>query len=797
MKYVTSIMSKKKIYILLLLLLPLSTAVALFVGVTDDSKTAVDKEKAENSGEIKSGSLNEIGENLTPRERMVHNFRRTERLHIILGGSTKTQSDLYRNKINNMRWVRYLDSTSTFDHQNYASSRRDRPAAKLLIGTAGDHPLIKKILENSNLFHLTDEGFRFDGTAYNHPDHTLTTMLPDPENPGWPVFILTGNSKEAVGNQSARRGLTFNYQILKRGERIRFGSFMYGDGQKHLNVKIDRSTDRNVEQDLQLVQKSEHFNLHLQRQLNLDEKADKIIQHLERRYDALLGFLELEPGSLHSKIDYYVYRSFEDQALFSDFMEFSAIAQEKNSVHTVIRPGFRGDSLAGEVPLILHNLLGEPAHQLLETGIRMKFVSRWHGSNWKEMGARIARTEYDLELSRLFEPDFWERQSSLWQKPVAGMVVSFLLDYMGKEKFLAFYEQKQNTATPDWSKLEPEWKQYLTEFKENHPPNKKFGNLQLPAFLKGFNFAHEGYQIVNGYGSEVAEESLGKLKQLGGNTVALNPFGFSREAKKPARIHFSDGVGSENDASVLHALLTARSMELTVFMKPHIWIRGTWPGEIEMETEQEWQQFLAYYEQWIRHYAIFSQLYEVPILSIGLEMSKATTSHEKEFVDMVERLRKIYDGNITYAANWYGEFDKLTFWNAFDFIGIDSYYPLSKEKDSNLSELIEGAEDAADNIGEVAQKYNKEVLVTEIGFTSTPTPWIDPHKYGRGQKVNLEHQERSYRAIRDAWRDEPWLRGIYWWKWPTTPDRAGALHSGFTPRDKPAENVVKQWFRSE
>ena len=45
------------------------------------------------------------------------------------------------------------------------------------------------------------------------------------------------------------------------------------------------------------------------------------------------------------------------------------------------------------------------------------------------------------------------------------------------------------------------------------------------------------------------------------------------------------------------------------------------------------------------------------------------------------------------------------------------------------------------------------------------------------------------------WGDKPWFAGVYWWKWYPTHGRAGGPgHGGFTPQNKPAQQVMTDWY---
>ena len=56
-------------------------------------------------------------------------------------------------------------------------------------------------------------------------------------------------------------------------------------------------------------------------------------------------------------------------------------------------------------------------------------------------------------------------------------------------------------------------------------------------------------------------------------------------------------------------------------------------------------------------------------------------------------------------------------------------------------------------------------------------------------------QAAAYEAFfRAAW-DLPWVAGAYWWKWFPNHERAGGDDdAGFTPQNKPAQQVIGQWY---
>ena len=79
-----------------------------------------------------------------------------------------------------------------------------------------------------------------------------------------------------------------------------------------------------------------------------------------------------------------------------------------------------------------------------------------------------------------------------------------------------------------------------------------------------------------------------------------------------------------------------------MLLKPHIWVRGSWPGAIAFRFRREWDRFFEAYGRWILHYAILAEMHGVPVFSVGVELSEATRGREEEWAAIVRRVRSVY-----------------------------------------------------------------------------------------------------------------------------------------------------------
>ena len=115
------------------------------------------------------------------------------------------------------------------------------------------------------------------------------------------------------------------------------------------------------------------------------------------------------------------------------------------------------------------------------------------------------------------------------------------------------------------------------------------GPRVLPeSFLRGMTFAHEGYRGHNGYGGDLVGPSMDSLNRLGANAISVVPYTFMRGEGRVDSLPIPEHYGAENDSAVLGCIRKAHDRGLQVMLKPQIWVRGSWPGDIDYASEDDW-----------------------------------------------------------------------------------------------------------------------------------------------------------------------------------------------------------------
>ena len=317
-----------------------------------------------------------------------------------------------------------------------------------------------------------------------------------------------------------------------------------------------------------------------------------------------------------------------------------------------------------------------------------------------------------------------------------------------------------------------------------------------PVWQKGITFTHQ-YSHHNNLLSIRSRDSMRYLKtRLNAEWIALNPFGYQHTFDDPNVYLEADPP----DDHLVQAIRDAHQLGLKVMLKPHIWLRDRsqekWRGAIEMGSEQGWKDWFGDYERFILHYVRIAEAEGVGMVCVGTELTLAATTRSEEWRALILRVRQAYDGPLVYAANWWAEYDHIEFWEDLDYVGINAFFPLSQAAAPSLTELKTRATAVADSIEGLSRRTGKPVIFTEIGFKSVRGTSVHPWKWThRHDPVDLVEQERCYQAVFEVFWNRPWFYGMYWWKWYSDLDQGGPHHSGFTPRRKPAELVLAQWYR--
>ncbi|GGG40442.1 hypothetical protein GCM10010976_10060 [Bizionia arctica] len=312
-----------------------------------------------------------------------------------------------------------------------------------------------------------------------------------------------------------------------------------------------------------------------------------------------------------------------------------------------------------------------------------------------------------------------------------------------------------------------------------------------PAKINGVSFVASRDSISN--------KHIKPVVSLNANYVAVMPFGFIKELQHP-EIVYNTGrqwFGETNDG-VKQYIDEFNKEGLSVMLKPQIWVwRGEYTGNIKMDSEENWSSLETSYSKFILDYAQLAQEMKVEILCIGTELEQFIVHRPQFWKDLIGKIRSVYDGKLTYAANW-DEFKSVPFWSQLDYIGVDAYFPISNSQTPTVEECLEGWLEHKVIIEMLSEQYSKPVLFTEFGYRSVDFSGKKPWDYDRNNQVaNLEAQVNTTQALFETFWQEDWFAGGFVWKWFHDHEKSGGeTNNQFTPQNKPVELLIQKQYKT-
>jgi hypothetical protein len=236
----------------------------------------------------------------------------------------------------------------------------------------------------------------------------------------------------------------------------------------------------------------------------------------------------------------------------------------------------------------------------------------------------------------------------------------------------------------------------------------------------------------------------------------------------------------------------ARGLRITLFPILRL-IRRTpaeWRGVIRPRDPARW---FASYSALVERLARLGRAEGVERLSVGSEL--ASLEGRDEWHALIAGVRKIYGGTLLYSANW-DRYSRVPFWRDLDQIGISAYWELiAPGRAATLEEALAAWRPIRNRLDDFAREMGRPIVLTEVGYPSVEGggswPWND-FLEGPAGRESPEAQRRLYEAFTLAFTDAERLAGVYFWFWIAP---GGAGDRGYTPRHKPAEWVIRNWYR--
>jgi hypothetical protein len=302
-----------------------------------------------------------------------------------------------------------------------------------------------------------------------------------------------------------------------------------------------------------------------------------------------------------------------------------------------------------------------------------------------------------------------------------------------------------------------------------------------------------------GYGSLRSADALDLVNDLGGNWISLTPFGRIWDLSPSGIDHTFEAPFSLNRTAIRRTIAQAHARGMKVMLVPHLWVEtGGWRGELHFEDDAAWQTWASAYREFVIEWARLAEATHVDLFSVGVELrSWVTAGHAESFRDVVQDVRQVYKGPLTYGANW-DDVDHTAIWGDLDVIGINAFFPLTTKSSASLAELRTGALAVKRKIAGISEAWRKPVVFTEVGYTNRPDPALRPWEWPEdlhGVHPAPNAQADAYEALLGAFIPEPWFLGFFVWRiYADRYDTSQEPAWGFSPLNQPAEHVLRDAF---
>ena len=286
-------------------------------------------------------------------------------------------------------------------------------------------------------------------------------------------------------------------------------------------------------------------------------------------------------------------------------------------------------------------------------------------------------------------------------------------------------------------------------------------------------------------------EGLSEIGGLGANAVAIMVAWVTPDVRSLDLRPTADMTPT--DEALREAIREARSLGLRVFLMPFVYVEtmaaGEWRGTM---NPPDWGAWFSAYEAFLMHYARIAADEGVDLFSVGSELC-SSERHTQRWIALIGRVREVFAGRLTYSLNW-DHLDAMKFSSSLDVLGMNAYFELSPRGAGppSVEDLVAAWGPIVERIRKWRGALGKDLVMTEIGYPSRAGAAIDPWNYGVDENPAPREQLHCYEAFRRVWGGEPWLEGVYFYRWW---GEGGPGDTGYTPKGKPAESVLRDWFR--
>jgi hypothetical protein len=303
---------------------------------------------------------------------------------------------------------------------------------------------------------------------------------------------------------------------------------------------------------------------------------------------------------------------------------------------------------------------------------------------------------------------------------------------------------------------------------------------------RGIDFA--GW-TPGGYATPESLASLDQLASTGATHVAIVVTAYVDDLEDSTVELRPDRTPTMESVRV--ALDHARELGLEVALMPHVdVIGGAYRGLMEPGDPTRWFET---YRDVLVAWAAFAHETGCAAFWIGKELESLAV-HRLLWTDLIAEVRDVFPGVLVYAANWtdLGSETTLELGRLVDAVGVDAYFPVAEWPDASVTDMVAGWQPWLRELDGLASQTGRPVIVTELGCASRCGAPVSPWDYVTERPLDLDEQARYYEAALIALPTCAAVTGVYVWAWGIA--EAGPTDDGHSPRNKPAEDVLRRFW---
>lgn len=212
-----------------------------------------------------------------------------------------------------------------------------------------------------------------------------------------------------------------------------------------------------------------------------------------------------------------------------------------------------------------------------------------------------------------------------------------------------------------------------------------------------------------------------------------------------------------------------------------------WRGVLAPEDPKAWWQN---YTARMLEVAAWADQRQIAVLVIGSELTSLSRDPDP-WRTLATAVRAKYRGPLAVVAN-HDALDRVAPFAFVDLAGVSAYFSLTSNLEASPAELTDGWSHNLRQLRAFQDAVHRPVVLFEVGYPSIDGAAVRPWRYTAGAPIDLHEQYLAYVAATDAIRSADWIHGVFFWTWFGP---GGRYDRHYTPKGKPAEDALRQFFR--